>query len=167
MGVLVNRKGDVPTSIDRLSEQLAQKLDVLCLDEVSITNLQNCVLLGPLIRALCARGVVLVATSNKAPDDLYEAGLDRELHLPPLAAAICDNCTVLHHPSTVDYRKLLDVAEGQGKVFRWSCEDKIESRLFVDSWWAVLSDEDCRAEVPVGYGRKLPVLRSRCNGCVR
>merc|ERR1712048_369627 len=167
MGVLVNRKGDVPTSIDRLSEQLAQKLDVLCLDEVSITNLQNCVLLGPLIRALCARGVVLVATSNKAPQDLYEAGLDRELHLPPSAAAICDNCTVLHHPSTTDYRKLLSVAEDQSKVFKWRCENETESNLFVDSWWTSLSGRDCESLVPVGYGRKLPVLQSECKGCVR
>mmetsp|Transcript_112345 Transcript_112345/g.194841 ORF Transcript_112345/g.194841 Transcript_112345/m.194841 type:complete len:520 (-) Transcript_112345:159-1718(-) len=165
--VHVAKNGSVPTSIERLGQQLAQRIDVLCLDDVSITNLQNCVLLGPLIRALCERGVVLIATSNKAPDELYEDGLDREVHLPPLAAAICDHCTVLRHSSGVDYRKLLSAAGSDPDVFKWRCKGTVESLEFVESWWAALSGTKNQVPVPVGYGRILPVMQSSCRACAR
>lgn len=165
--VHVARNGSVPTSLERLGQQLAERIDVLCLDDVSITNLQNCVLLGPLIRALCERGVVLIATSNKAPNDLYEGGLDREVHLPPLAAAISDHCTVLRHTSDVDYRKLLSATGNDPGVIKWQCKGSSESLEFVESWWAALSGTSSEVPVPVGYGRILPVRQSRCRACAR
>lgn len=165
--VYMERSGSESTAIERLARRFAKKFDVLCLDEVSITNLQNCVILGPLIRALCDEGVILIATSNKSPHDLYEEGLDRHLHLPPLAAAISDNCIVIHQDSDVDYRKLLSVAEGDSRVFEWRCGNKADSRSFLDSWWEALAGTDCRDTVGVGYGRTLPVLQSQCRGCVR
>jgi cell division protein ZapE len=162
----VKRSGSVPTSIDHVAELLAQKLDVLCLDEMSITNLQNCVLLGPLIHALGSKGVVIIATSNKAPDDLYEEGLDRELHLPILTSAIRERCDVMHLVSSIDYRKLLARAEGHCQVFKWQCE-KLDSHAFVDSWWAALAGTDKPCPVSVGYGRQLRVLQSRDEKCAR
>jgi len=164
--VHVNRKGSVPPSIELVAQMLAEKLDVLCLDEVSITNLQNCVLLGPLMHALSSEGVVIVATSNKAPADLYEQGLDRELHLPLLTSAICDHCDVLQLTSDIDYRKLLRRAEGQHEVFRWCCGD-VDSQAFVDCWWATLSGTQARHPVSVGYGRELSVFQSVDERCAR
>jgi len=100
----------------------------------------------------------LIATSNKAPHDLYEGGLDRDVHLPPLAAAICDNCNVLHHSSDVDYRKLLAAATGDACVSKWQCKSSVESQAFVDTWWAALAGTSDVSPTPVGYGRQLPVL---------
>jgi len=145
---------------------LAAKLDILCLDEVSITNLQNCILLGPLIEALSSKGVMIIATSNKRPCDLYEEGLDRERHLPGLASAISNHCDVLHLSSNIDHRKLLRRAEGQHQVFKWQCQG-CESQTFVDHWWDALSGTSERRPVCVGYGRKLPVFQSRDERCAR
>jgi cell division protein ZapE len=165
--VLASRKGAEPSTIQRLAHQLSQQMDILCLDEVSITNLQNCVVLGPLIRALCDHGVILIATSNKAPHDLYEGGIDRDLHLPILTAAICDNCDIMPHASNVDYRALLEAANAESQVFRWHCASERDGDTFVDTWWAALSGSDRMESVPVGYGRSLPVMQSSCQGCVR
>jgi predicted ATPase len=162
----LERNGSVPTSVEVVAEMLAQKLDVLCLDEMSITNLQNCVLLGPLLQALGAKGVVIIATSNKAPQDLYEEGLDRDLHLPILTDAIHERCDVMHLSSSIDYRKLLGRAEGHCQVFKWHCE-QVDSKAFVDAWWTALAGTDKPSPVSVGYGRKLLVLQSQDKKCAR
>jgi predicted ATPase len=163
--VLAHRQGSRFSAVERLAHLLAQRIDVLCLDEVAITNLQNCVVLGPLIHALCEHGVVLIATSNKAPHDLYEEGLDRDAHLAPFTSAISQYCTVLHHPSTIDYRKRLPAAAGDSVVFKWQCEDRTDSQSFIASWWTALSGTDSMLPVPVGYGRTLTVRQSQCLGC--
>jgi len=162
--VHATRKGSEPSTIELVAQLLAQKLDVLCLDEVSITNLQNCVVLGPLIHALGSEGVVIVATANKEPRDLYEQGLDRDLHLPAFTSAIYDNCDVLRMESNIDYRQKLTHAAA--KVFKWQC-GILGGQLFVNSWWAALSGTDERRLVPVGYGRTLPVFQSKDRQSVR
>jgi len=161
----VARNAEVPTSIEVMARFLASKIDVLCLDEVSITNLQNCVLLGPLIHALSSEGVVIIATSNKAPHDLFEEGLDRDKHLPMLTSAICERCDLVHLSSNIDHRKLLRVAEGQKQVFKWQCTG-VDSKAFIAAWWMSISGEAKRSAVSVGYGRTLPVLQSKDEGCV-
>jgi len=164
--VHATRNCSVQTSVELVAQMLADKMDVLCLDEVSITNLQNCVLLGPLMEALSSQGVIVIATSNKLPCDLYEDGLDRDLHLPKLASAVCNHCDVLQLSSNIDHRKLLRRAEGQHTVFKWQCEGA-ESQTFVDHWWRALSGTSERHPVSVGYGRKLPVFQSRDERCAR
>merc|ERR1719160_126860 len=61
----VCRKGTIPSSVERVGRRLAKEIDVLCLDEVSITTIQDCVVLAPLLRVLCSQGVTVVATSNR------------------------------------------------------------------------------------------------------
>ncbi|WP_309043552.1 cell division protein ZapE [Marinobacter sediminicola] len=72
--------------LNLLAQELAAEARVLCLDELFVSDIGDAVLLGGLFQQLLAQGLVLVATSNQPPDDLYKDGFNRERLLPAIAA---------------------------------------------------------------------------------
>jgi cell division protein ZapE len=73
-------RGDDP--IVPIAELIASEATLLCFDELSVTDIADAMILGRLFEALFARGVTLVSTSNRSPDDLYSDGINRQLFLP-------------------------------------------------------------------------------------
>ncbi|PIZ31753.1 MAG: cell division protein ZapE [Alphaproteobacteria bacterium CG_4_10_14_0_8_um_filter_53_9] len=72
-------KGD---PLKQLAEELAGEAQVFGFDEFYITNIADAMLLGRLFQFLFTHKVVVVATSNWPPEDLFQNGLNRDRFTP-------------------------------------------------------------------------------------
>ncbi len=89
--------------LTHIAQELRQEIKVLCFDELFISDIGDAMLLGPLFQALFEQGVVLIATSNQAPEQLYANGFNRERFLPAITA-ITTHCQTVHLEGTQDHR---------------------------------------------------------------
>lgn len=94
------REGDPITCF---AQTLADSTWLLCFDEFHVTDIADAMILGRLFEALLARGIVIVTTSNSAPDDLYNEGLQRDLFIP-FIALIKEKLIPVGLASNPDYR---------------------------------------------------------------
>ncbi|EPY50568.1 AFG1 family ATPase [Schizosaccharomyces cryophilus OY26] len=96
--------------IDYLSAQLASKCTVLCFDELQVTDVAGALILRRLFECLQKYGVVIFITSNRAPNDLYKNGIQRESFLPCIHL-LNESLNVICLDSPNDYRRLKSETE--------------------------------------------------------
>ncbi len=86
-----------------VARRIAEMAQVICLDELFISDITDAMLLDGLFRGLFANGVTLIITSNTHPDDLYKDGLQRTSFLPAIEL-IKKHLDILNIDSGIDYR---------------------------------------------------------------
>ena len=141
-------KGDDP--IPPIADVVASRATLLCFDEFQVTDIADAMILGRLFTALFDRGVTLVATSNRLPDELYKNGINRQLFLP-FIALLNTRTEVVTIAGPHDYR--LDRLRAAGTWF--SPVDAGHEQAFAALWRDMLGPEAEDGETLEVLGRKL------------
>lgn len=92
-----------PNPLKAVAKEIARETRVLCFDEFHVSDIADAMILGRLLENLFDEGVVLVATSNYAPSELYPQGQNRSSFLPTIAL-LEEKLTVLNVDGGEDYR---------------------------------------------------------------
>lgn len=97
------RQGEADPLV-QVARNWAEQYQLLCFDEFFVSDIGDAMLLATLWRQLFAEGVVLVATSNCAPEDLYQNGLQRARFLP-FIDLLLQHCQIFNLDAGIDYRR--------------------------------------------------------------
>jgi predicted ATPase len=141
----LRKRGHRGDPIDELGRELSSGTSILFFDEMQITDVADAMIMKRLFAHIWASGVVVVATSNRPPQDLYSQGLQRELFLPFIDMLV-QRCEVVSLDSPTDYRLLGSFAA----THSWLCVSSFasaENKRSSHSHHHFHSDEDTRAVV--------------------
>ena len=146
-------KGDDP--IPPIAALIASEARLLCFDELQVTDIADAMILGRLFEALFEKRVVLAVTSNRAPEDLYKNGINRQLFLP-FIDILRERCEVVETAGARDFR--LDRMAG-AKVWFAPLDDA--ARAGFELLWSDLKggEPEEPAALPV-LGRQVRVKRT-------
>ncbi|KAH9216063.1 ATPase [Leptodontidium sp. 2 PMI_412] len=136
----------------QIGRDVRAQSQVLCFDEFQVTDIADALILKRLFGAIWESGGVMVSTSNRPPEDLYENGLNHDLFLP-FVGELRRNCEVWRMDGREDYRLSKDGEEGRMDVFF------TDSREFGESLKECVGDVEMeRRVIPVLMSRQLMVM---------
>jgi cell division protein ZapE len=120
-------------AIERVAAAIADESWLLCFDEFHVTDITDAMILGRLFTKLFELGVVVVATSNQPPSDLYKDGLNRGLFVP-FITILEQHCDVVQLDARIDFR--LEKLTG---LPVWYVPDDTKAREALDATWKRLT----------------------------
>ena len=135
--------------------EIAEASWLLCFDEFHVTDIADAMILGRLFTRLFELGVMVIATSNVAPDELYKDGLNRSLFLP-FIATLQRQMDVVRLDARTDFR--LEKLEGQ-KVWHVPADDAAAAALD-EAWRRLVGSASGMPQELSVKGRRLRVPRA-------
>jgi cell division protein ZapE len=135
------KNGSLPEQdpIQRAAAAIAEEIWLLCFDEFHVTDIADAMILGRLFTRLFELGIVVVATSNLAPGELYKEGLNRALFLP-FIALLQRHCDVMRLDARIDFR--LEKLTGMPT---WYVPADAKAKAALDEAWRRLAGEHAGA----------------------
>ena len=151
--VFGTHKGDDP--IPPIAGLIASETRLLCFDELQVTDIADAMILGRLFDALFERKVVMAITSNRAPEDLYKNGLNRQLFLP-FIDILRQRLVVTETAGAKDFR--LDRLSGDKVWFATDSEGAVQG--FESLWSDLKGGETEEPTTLTVLGREVVVERT-------
>ncbi len=147
-----NRKSKLKDPIAHFAQQLNFEVKVLCFDEFHVIDITNAMILKRLFTRLLDLGTVIVSTSNRHPDNLYQGGFHPEL-FQPFIKFLKNHLNVIELAGGHDYR-----LKSNSRNF-WLCPDtpSHQARL-LDCYRSLTTRLEAKSmSKPHIYGRNLPL----------
>ncbi|KAJ8751625.1 hypothetical protein K2173_025780 [Erythroxylum novogranatense] len=140
---------------------------ILCFDEIQTVDVFAIVALSGILSRLLSTGTVLVATSNRAPKDLNQDGMQREIFLK-LVKKLEEHCDIVMIGSEIDYRRFIAQRCKEQVHYFWPLENHI--RMEFESKWNQVTNnfggQITSNTISVMFGRTMEVPES-CNGVAK
>ena len=164
-------------TVPEIGEALGSETPLLAVDEMQLTDIADAAILARLTASLCTAGCKLVVTSNRAPEELYEGGLNRHVHVPAFCASLSAHGVQVHRLASErgDYREL---SEGAAAAARFhcppSCAATVALRRAVGELGGAMggapaaadADDAGRGWMPLGGGRRLRLEHASGGACL-
>jgi cell division protein ZapE len=155
-----DRIGEARKTVDgdplpTVAKAIAAQAHLLCFDELFVNDIADAMVLGRLFRGLFEHGVVVVATSNVIPDDLYRNGLNRQLFLP-FIDEIEDRLDVVELAAAQDFR----MAKLSGHQLYFTPADANATGELDRHWLRLTGQKSGRATEITVKGRTIAVPQS-------
>jgi cell division protein ZapE len=145
--------GDDPIRL--VADELAEQTWLLCFDEFHVTDIADAMILGRLFAHLFAQGIVMVATSNLPPQELYKDGLNRALFVP-FIVMLEEHMDVVRLDARTDFR-----LEKLAGLPVWYVPADAEADAALDEAWRRLTGGDPGAPEELALkGRSVHVPRA-------
>lgn len=129
----IHNKGAVDP-VPEIAKEIASRVNVLCLDEMQVSDITDAMILGRLFTELFKNGVVVIFTSNRHPDELYKDGLQRESFIP-FILLLKERLDIVDLAAQSDYR--LKKIKSFDKLYYWPLDSN--AHKFISNAFSALT----------------------------